>query len=400
MFFKDFGAFRVAVARHGVIELCFSLRTGVKMSAPIPFKKPGAGGGKPVGKPGMPSKRLAGMQASQTVLVSNSAVPGVGVHVFEKGKWRKKEFSPSKAAIKIGSETQESEIVVSGAGVDKAQAIVKRMGDQWFLMERGNSDLMRVNGVPCRQATFGGHDTCLVEIGDAKVVLVFGDGWKKSSKRKPLPDDYFSVATQGAPEKFPADHACFIGSHEACDFPLAEDLGAPRFAACIADCDGRLAVIPIGSTVKIGGKEIGAPAPLDSRHVMQFDDIDIMFDPGSRGGKGGEGPLEFPPLSPARFVFLQMVEGGAKPLNIPLPKAGKALVMGRSNEANIVIPSKSVSKQHLHLITYPKSVLVTDLGSSNGTYVNEEKVKKKLMRAGDVLSVGEFHFFLSYALDS
>jgi pSer/pThr/pTyr-binding forkhead associated (FHA) protein len=45
-------------------------------------------------------------------------------------------------------------------------------------------------------------------------------------------------------------------------------------------------------------------------------------------------------------------------------------------------------------------VLVTDLGSSNGTYVNEEKVKKKLMRAGDVLSVGEFHFFLSYALDS
>jgi len=367
------------------------------MGAPIPLKKPGMGGKKLGATIGNASKERTG-KFSQTVIGGPGVLTGVAFHVFEKGKWRKKEFAASKSSIKIGNEAQESPVVISGAGVDKSQAIVKRMADQWFVMERGNNDLMRVNGVPCRQAVFDQHDTCLLDIGDARIVLIFGNGWRKSPKRKPQPEDYFTIATQGAPEKFDAGHACFIGSHEACDFQLSEDLGAPRFAACVGSYGDCLLVTPIGAPVKMGGKEIDPPAALDSRHVMQFGDIDIMFDPGTRAGRG-ESVLDIPPLKPGRFMLLQMVDGNAKALNVPLPKAGKAFVLGRSDDAHIVLPGNTVSKQHLHLITYPKSVLVTDLGSSNGTYVNDEKVKKRLMRAGDVLTVGEFHFFLSFSPD-
>jgi diguanylate cyclase (GGDEF)-like protein len=62
----------------------------------------------------------------------------------------------------------------------------------------------------------------------------------------------------------------------------------------------------------------------------------------------------------------------------------KELLIGRAPEANVCIPDQRVSMRHARVIVSPEgAVLVEDLGSTNGTYVNGEKVMRRALRDGD-----------------
>lgn len=63
-------------------------------------------------------------------------------------------------------------------------------------------------------------------------------------------------------------------------------------------------------------------------------------------------------------------------------------MVGRDQDATLRIPLKSVSRSHCELVVTDASVSVRDLGSTNGTIVNGERVERALLRAGDVLTVG------------
>jgi hypothetical protein len=49
-----------------------------------------------------------------------------------------------------------------------------------------------------------------------------------------------------------------------------------------------------------------------------------------------------------------------------------SIVIGRSSKADIQIDQESVSRNHCKLINTGKSIMLRDLGSTNGTYVNDE----------------------------
>jgi PAS domain-containing protein len=76
--------------------------------------------------------------------------------------------------------------------------------------------------------------------------------------------------------------------------------------------------------------------------------------------------------------------------------SGKTTI-GRESSNGIVLPSRNVSKQHCALelegSSHPK-VLLRDLRSSNGTFVNGVMAAHKVLAAGDRISVGEFVFEL------
>lgn len=78
--------------------------------------------------------------------------------------------------------------------------------------------------------------------------------------------------------------------------------------------------------------------------------------------------------------------------DIPLRKG--RYVIGRSAQATLRIPLPSVSRQHCEIVCDGESVTIKDLGSSNGTYCNDEKVDEGPLRAGDVLGVGPCRFTL------
>ena len=83
-----------------------------------------------------------------------------------------------------------------------------------------------------------------------------------------------------------------------------------------------------------------------------------------------------------------MVIGGARVGEIH-PLTRDRTVVGRSPEAEIRLRDDGISRAHAELVVDDGRVLVRDLGSKNGTYLNGERADTREVRNGDKLSVGE-----------
>ncbi|MCH2210373.1 MAG: protein kinase [Fuerstiella sp.] len=70
---------------------------------------------------------------------------------------------------------------------------------------------------------------------------------------------------------------------------------------------------------------------------------------------------------------------------------------GRSKTAEIQIGDRSVSRQHCTFVVSPTSVQIVDSESSGGTYVNSQRVQRKMLRPGDEIRVGNTKIRLSLA---
>ena len=74
----------------------------------------------------------------------------------------------------------------------------------------------------------------------------------------------------------------------------------------------------------------------------------------------------------------------------------QAIIIGRSSKADIQIDQESVSRNHCKLINTGKTIMLRDLGSTNGTYVNDELIDEYVLRDGDLIKIGRSIFkFLS-----
>jgi DNA-binding NtrC family response regulator len=95
------------------------------------------------------------------------------------------------------------------------------------------------------------------------------------------------------------------------------------------------------------------------------------------------------PLSDAGVRLVVMVHGGVQEFN--LPDRGSPCAVGRSPAAHIHINAKSVSRNHARIIPDGEGYLVQDLGSTNGTKVNGDKLADQPVRiaAGDTIVFGE-----------
>lgn len=69
-------------------------------------------------------------------------------------------------------------------------------------------------------------------------------------------------------------------------------------------------------------------------------------------------------------------------------------VIGREADCDIQIESTSISRKHCRVDCAGSSMIVRDLGSTNGTLVNGESVTRVLCDAGDTLRIGDFQFQL------
>ena len=64
--------------------------------------------------------------------------------------------------------------------------------------------------------------------------------------------------------------------------------------------------------------------------------------------------------------------------------------LGRHPDSEISLDDITVSRRHVDIERTPEGYLATDAGSLNGTYVNQERIDKMLLRHGDELQVGKF----------
>ena len=64
------------------------------------------------------------------------------------------------------------------------------------------------------------------------------------------------------------------------------------------------------------------------------------------------------------------------------------LVIGRLPECAVVLADTNVSRRHAELRRSGEGVVLTDLGSTNGTRVNGTPVREQMLVSGDEVSVG------------
>jgi len=71
-----------------------------------------------------------------------------------------------------------------------------------------------------------------------------------------------------------------------------------------------------------------------------------------------------------------------------------ALSLGRDANCSVVLDDEEVSGQHAVIERNGDNVGLRDLGSANGTRVNDEAIEKKNLKHGDVIQVGQTRLFV------
>ena len=84
---------------------------------------------------------------------------------------------------------------------------------------------------------------------------------------------------------------------------------------------------------------------------------------------------------------LLFISGKYKTAEFPLPEAGELLI-GRSADLDLVLSEEMVSRKHAKMKIQGASMVLTDLGSTNGSYINGEKIRRQEVGLGDRLLLG------------
>lgn len=96
--------------------------------------------------------------------------------------------------------------------------------------------------------------------------------------------------------------------------------------------------------------------------------------------------MEVPP-SKARQYALRFISGKYQGGEFPIVPE-RELVIGRSNDIDVALIEDMVSRRHARVLLQGDSLIIEDLGSTNGTFVNGEKIRRARLKEGDKILIG------------
>ncbi|WP_444995057.1 FHA domain-containing protein [Aliikangiella sp. IMCC44359] len=195
------------------------------------------------------------------------------------------------------------------------------------------------------------------------------------------------------PAMWLVDSVLKLGSDPSCDIVVDESMVAPFHAELVIqqgeillkNVSGNRSVfineIPVVNeqvldawdTIRLGSSELEIIDPLKERS-------------GERGHKPEQATIVRPAVSP------WMLKGGSTPLDGQYFSLADGNIIGREKNADITVPLSFVSRQHAKIALRKDKLYIEDMNSSNGTYVNGDRVISCELRNGDELRFDEFIF--------
>jgi hypothetical protein len=121
-------------------------------------------------------------------------------------------------------------------------------------------------------------------------------------------------------------------------------------------------------------------------------EVDASLSP-SRDAPAGEQPPDAGtrvfevPVVRAPDVVIEVREPNQKARTVPA--SGAPIRIGRAPECELVLRDSRVSRRHARLAPRDGVLVLTDLGSTNGTRVNGHRVSEVVLGAGDRITIGE-----------
>jgi pSer/pThr/pTyr-binding forkhead associated (FHA) protein len=107
--------------------------------------------------------------------------------------------------------------------------------------------------------------------------------------------------------------------------------------------------------------------------------------PAARGKAGGKDRKRKPRARPSELV---VHVPGSRPRVVPLD--GREVTFGRAETSTVMLTDPYVSERHARVYQDGNEWLVADLGSTNGTMLNQAKVTRPTpIAAGDQIGIGK-----------
>jgi two-component system, cell cycle response regulator len=96
------------------------------------------------------------------------------------------------------------------------------------------------------------------------------------------------------------------------------------------------------------------------------------------------------PVTEAQRIYLMAIAGAN--VGVVHKIGGTRAVLGRATSAQIRVEDDGISREHAEIVFENGRVIVRDLSSTNGTFVNGSRTDSREVRNGDQLSVGNATF--------
>ena len=287
-----------------------------------------------------------------------------------------RSYSLADGPMRIGS-GPEAEIRLEGETVEPLHAAVTRRGADWILQDLSEQGTVRVGGVPARSSRLEPGDR--VRFGQPVLELRAGEsGWRLEGKALRLP------LRAGENRVGRTDEA-----HLTIDDPSV----SREHALIVILPSGQIWVRDLGSSngTWVNDRRLG------EQTLAEGDELEIGGEkltflvatepqaPGAPAENAGSAYEATQLLSLDSEAEMQLVvDGEARPL-----ESGRTVV-GRVPECDVSFPDDpSVSREHAALLVAHGHVTIEDLGSSNGTYVNDERIHDPtVIRHGDRIRIG------------
>jgi pSer/pThr/pTyr-binding forkhead associated (FHA) protein len=71
-----------------------------------------------------------------------------------------------------------------------------------------------------------------------------------------------------------------------------------------------------------------------------------------------------------------------------------SMVIGRQADSDIPVPAEEISRHHARLQVTADGVLVEDMNSANGTFINDKRVQNGFLKPGEELRLDTVRFML------
>lgn len=210
-----------------------------------------------------------------------------------------------------------------------------------------------------------------------------------------FPNDEHAPVTLG-------DGTLVVGSAPDCDVRLDGPGIAARHCE-LASEDGQSRARPLSDDVAtvLNGKQIVGEAPLKAGDLLLFGKIGCRLVATARATAPVTARAPEPEPDDMGHTRVRMAMPKFLLRGVSGPTFGKVYAMvgtiavGRSSESDICIPIDEISRHHAKLQSAAEGVVVEDLGSANGTFVNDQRVHTgTLLRAGDEVRFDTVRFLL------
>lgn len=133
----------------------------------------------------------------------------------------------------------------------------------------------------------------------------------------------------------------------------------------------------------------------DDDEIGNEDVLDDESEPDNAETEGTEQESE-EPGEPDEKVRLTL--GGMNSDDVRIVEFSDKATLGRRSTNSVVISDNAVSGEHCRLTYSDGKVIVEDMGSTNGTILNGEKITVSEIKNGDVLILGKTKYKISFSI--